>query len=483
MTNTEDIFDLSRRTFIGGTAAFAGLSLLGAQPQKQKGKVPAKGKGKAQPPAPEPPQSAAWETPSGDATPAVLVRRLFLDLAGRIPTVAEAKEFVNSKDASKRLKLVEKLLDADSFADYWSMRFCDILRVKSEFPINLWPNAVYVYHRRIRSFVKDDEPWDAFTRALLTSSGSDFRDAEANFFRATARRTPEGMAEVAALTFLGEEYAELPEAKQKEYAKYFGRVRVKNTREWKEEIVYLDPSDPSGPTPAAFADYLLGPAREKFASAFVQRVDWWMLGLEKPLPEHVEIFKKNGFRLKPLVRAIALSKAYGRGSVTGGFPCRRIDAEVLDYMICDLTGAKRDFQSIAPEPFTFLPPERRSILIEDGSITSAFLLLFGRPARDSGHLSERHNEVTAKQRLFLYNSGKLFQQIGRITDSRGFRNRAMRDIVHDLYWRFLSRPASPSEEKMLLAHFNGLPKGNEKWRFPKDVAWSLLNTREFLYQH
>ena len=36
---------------------------------------------------------------------------------------------------------------------------------------------------------------------------------------------------------------------------------------------------------------------------------------------------------------------------------------------------------------------------------------------------------------------------------------------------------------MLLAHFNGLPKGNEKWRFPKDVAWSLLNTREFLYQH
>ena len=210
------------------------------------------------------------------------------------------------------------------------MRFCDILRVKSEFPINLWPNAVYVYHRRIRSFVKNDEPWDAFTRALLTSSGSDFRDAEANFFRAAARRTPEGLAEVAALTFLGEEYAELPPAKQKEYARYFGRVRVKNTREWKEEIVFLDPSDPSGPTPAAFADYLLGPAREKFAAAFVQRVDWWMLGLEKPLPEHVEIFKKNGFRLKPLVRAIALSGAYGRGSVTGGFPCRRIDAEVLD---------------------------------------------------------------------------------------------------------------------------------------------------------
>ena len=483
MTNTGNRYDVSRRAFIGGTAAFAGLPLLGAQPQK---KGPDRPKGKDKPKAKEPeavlPPNAPWETPSGDATPPVMARRLYLDLAGRIPTVAEAKEYANSKDASRRLKLVEKLLDSDSFADYWSMRFCDILRVKSEFPINLWPNAVYVYHRRIREFVKKDEPWDAFTRALLSATGSDFRDAEANFFRATARRTPEGLAEAAALTFLGEEYAELPASTQKEYAKYFSRVRVKNTREWKEEIVYIDPSS-AGPTPAAFADYLLGPARDRFAAAFVQRVDWWMLGLEKPLPEHVEIFRKNGFRLKPLVRAIALSKAYGRGSITGGFPCRRVDAEVLDDMLCDLTGAKRDYQSIAPEPFTFLPGERRSILIEDGSITSSFLLLFGRPARDTGHLSERHNEVTAKQRLFLFNSGKLFQQIGRITDSKGFRNRAMRDIVHDLYWRFLSRPASAPEEKMLLAHFNGLPKGNEKWRFPKDVAWSLLNTREFLYQH
>ena len=478
MTNTGIRYDVSRRAFIGGTAAFAGLPLLGAQPQK-KGDGQSKGK---EPEAVLPP-NAPWETPSGDATPPVMVRRLYLDLAGRIPTVEEAKGYVNSKDPQRRLDLVERLLASDAFADYWGMRFCDILRVKSEFPINLWPNAVYVYHRRIREFVKKDEPWDAFTRALLSATGSDFRDAEANFFRATARRTPEGLAEAAALTFLGEEYAELPASTQKEYAKYFSRVRVKNTREWKEEIVYLDPSDPSGPTPVGFADWLLGPARDRFAAAFVQRVDWWLLGLRNPNPAHIDVFKKNGFRLKPLVRAIALSGAYGRGSITGGFPCRRVDAEVLDDMLCDLTGAKRDYQSIAPEPFTFLPGERRSILIEDGSITSSFLLLFGRPARDTGHLSERHNEVTAKQRLFLYNSGQIFQRLSRITDNKAFRNRAMRDIVQDLYWRFLSRPASAPEEKMLLAHFNGLPKGNEKGRFPKDVAWSLLNTREFLYQH
>ena len=419
----------------------------------------------------------------GQAADFLICRRLYLDICGRLPTKEEVRSFVAGGKQGKYERLVDDLLASDGFADFWSMRYCDILRVKSEFPINLWPNAVYVYHRRIREFVKKDEPWDAFTRALLSATGSDFRDAEANFFRATARRTPEGLAEAAALTFLGEEYAELPASTQKEYAKYFSRVRVKNTREWKEEIVYLDPSDPSGPTPVGFADWLLGPARDRFAAAFVQRVDWWLLGLRNPNPAHIDVFKKNGFRLKPLVRAIALSGAYGRGSITGGFPCRRVDAEVLDDMLCDLTGAKRDYQSIAPEPFTFLPGERRSILIEDGSITSSFLLLFGRPARDTGHLSERHNEVTAKQRLFLYNSGQIFQRLSRITDNKAFRNRAMRDIVQDLYWRFLSRPASAPEEKMLLAHFNGLPKGNEKWRFPKDVAWSLLNTREFLYQH
>lgn len=467
MANSAKCHGMSRRSFLGGTAAFAGVPLFGVAPQGDKTEESVL-------------QNAPWETVFGDATPAVLVRRLYLDLAGRIPTVEEAKSFVRSRN---RKGLVDKLLASDSFADYWSMRFCDILRVKSEFPINLWPNAVYVYHRRIREFVKNNEPWTAFTRALLSATGSDFRDAEANFFRASALRTPEGLAEAATATFLGENYADLSEKKRAEYAKYFRRVRIKNTREWKEEIVYLDPSQ-DGPTPAAFAEYLLGPARDKFAAAFVQRVDWWMLGLAKPDPAHVAIFRKNGFRLKPLVRAIAMSKAYGRGSVTGGFPCRRLDAEVLDDMICDLTDTKRDYQSIAPEPFTFLPKDRRSILIEDGSISNAFLLLFGRPARDTGLLSERHNEITAKQRLYLFNSGKLFRMLGRITDNKAFRARPLRTIVQDLYWRFLSRPATFDEEEMLLTFFQALPKGGgARWRFSKDVAWSLMNTREFLYQH
>ncbi|MBR2713877.1 MAG: DUF1549 domain-containing protein, partial [Kiritimatiellae bacterium] len=162
---------VSRRMFLGSAVAFATGSFLNAD-----------GASAAVP----------YEVGGGFASDAVMVRRLYLDLAGRLPTVEEARAYVGSPAADKRVRHVDRLLGDGAFADLWSMRFCDILRVKSEFPINLWPNAVYVYHRRIRSFVADDEPWDRFARALLTSTGSDFRDAEANFFRATARRTPEG---------------------------------------------------------------------------------------------------------------------------------------------------------------------------------------------------------------------------------------------------------------------------------------------------
>ena len=54
------------------------------------------------------------------------------------------------------------------------MRWGDVLRVKSEFPGNLWPNAVQAYHRWIRDSLRRNVPYDQFARDLLTSSGSNF---------------------------------------------------------------------------------------------------------------------------------------------------------------------------------------------------------------------------------------------------------------------------------------------------------------------
>jgi len=453
--------NVSRRVFLGDGAAFSALCALAggcaSQNVSQKGTAAAGGGA-----------ASALENADGTATDSVMARRLYLDICGRIPTVEESLLYVKSSDPAKREHLVDRLLDSPGFADYWSMRYCDILRVKSEFPINLWPNAVYVYHRRIREFIAGDERWDAFAAALLGAQGSNFRVPEANFLRASAKRTPEGLSEVASLTFLGKA--------TEEFADFFRRVSYKGTREWKEEIVWVEPGD--GPSPSDFARLLSGRLEERFARAPVERVLHWMFGERaegsaRPAEDAlVKTFRDSGYRLKPLVREVVLSAAYARGSVTGGFPRRRLDAEVLDDAICDITGATRDYQSIAPEPFTFLPPDRRSILIEDGSISNAFLLLFGRPARDSGELSERDNRVTPKQRLYLFNSGSLYSRLGRVVSRPNFQRMKTAEATNYLYRLFLGRSATKEEHKVV---------ASSKIRM-RDLAWCLVNTREFLYR-
>ena len=134
--------ETTRRFFIGAGAAFvAGLRAF-----------PAAGAQRF---------SHIWERPDGSARDCVMVRRLFLDLAGRIPTADEAREYASCDDPLRKEKLVERLLASEDFADFQTMRFADLLSVKSEFPINLWPNAVYAYHRRIRDFVAGGESWDS----------------------------------------------------------------------------------------------------------------------------------------------------------------------------------------------------------------------------------------------------------------------------------------------------------------------------------
>ncbi len=463
--------DFTRRTFLGGVAAVAAWpqNLLGA------GKGAA---GRA--------RASVWEKPDGTATDSVMARRLYLDLAGRIPTKDEAQEYVYSADPKKREALADRLLASKDFADYWTMRFCDMLRVKSEFPINLWPNAVYVYHARIRAFVERNEPWDVFGRALLTSQGSDFRDAEVNFFRAAEMRTPAGWAEAVAQTFLGLAPADQPQSLKDRLASHLSNVKIKDTREWKEEIVYVDGPDRRG----ELCDYLFSQRRADVAAAFSRAARRWIFG-----PAAKEAPSGGSMRIKDVLRGIVLSPEYARGSVTGGFPARRLDAEVIDDAICALSATERNYQSPAPEPFTFLPPRRSTVCVEDGSISNGFRTLFGRPARDTGLPDERGLEVTAKQRLYLFNSGKLHQQLGRIVAPPGKQpdgsphpvyKLPMPKRVDDLYWRMLAREPAPRERQMILGVWQKRGGGKKRNVRPfdllRDVAWCLVNTKEFIFR-
>ena len=437
---------VSRRSFLGGAAALAllrdGFAATSAD-------------------------ARIFAPNGGQAADFLVCRRLYLDICGRLPTPEEVTDYTSSHDVRKQAKLVDRLLETDDYADYWAMRYCDFLRVKSEFPINLWPNAVYVYHHWIRETIQRDMPWNDFAREMLFARGSNFRVPQVNFLRAAARKTPEGLSEAVSTSLLLE-----PTEK---YAKFFSRVRWKKTREWKEEIVYLD-DGPDDATPEAFMAELEGPLAKQFVETPVQRVHWWIynsLPKKSVLERWVSAFRGGGYRLKPLLRYVFSQTDYRKGPGKGGFPARRMDAEVLDDVLCTLTGARRDFGSIAPEPYSFLPPTRKSVLVEDGSISSAFLILFGRPARDSGLLEERNNRITAKQRLYLYNSSKLWRDLGVMVGKKEFNSLSPSDQIKDLYMRFLSRPPVKDE----LFYFDQKNKINAR-----DVAWFLLNSREFLYR-
>ncbi len=179
--------------------------------------------------------------PAHPCSDAVFLRRVYLDVIGTLPTVDEARAFLTDKDPDKRDKLIDALLQRPEFADFWAMKWSDLLRVKAEFPINLWPNAAQAYHRWIRNALRTNMPYDRFVRELLTSSGSNFRVPQVNFYRAMQSRDPKGIARSVALTFMGTRVDHWPEERLAGMAAFFTKVAYKPTGEWKEEIVIFDP--------------------------------------------------------------------------------------------------------------------------------------------------------------------------------------------------------------------------------------------------
>jgi len=175
----------------------------------------------------------------------VFIRRAYLDLTGKLPSADEAKKFLQSSDPKKREALVDRLLDQTAHYDYWAMKWADILRVKAEFPVKVWPNAAQAYHRWLWESVAHNKPYDQFARELLTSSGSNFRVGPVNFYRAIQDRTPEGIAAVTGLSLLGARIHLWPEERRAGLATFFSQVGYKPTSEWKEEIVFWDPLNSS----------------------------------------------------------------------------------------------------------------------------------------------------------------------------------------------------------------------------------------------
>jgi len=471
-------------------------------------------------------------TPAEVCSDPVFLRRVYLDVTGTLPAAWEAESFILDRSPNKRAVLIDRLLARDEFADYQAMKWGDLLRIKAEFPINLWPNAAQSYHRWVHDVIRDNLPCDEFARELLTASGSNFEKPPVNFYRAMQNRTPAGIAQTVALTFLGERAEDWPSNDLANLAVFFANVGYKTTAEWKEEIVFFNPAStnagalnglpsnailpgglkvklsPDQDPRIVFADWLV--QDPQFARNLVNRAWSWLLGrgiVQEPddfradnPPSNPELlaylakdFVSSGYDFKRLYRQILNSKTYQLAAIPQSqspeaaanfafYPLRRLDAEVLIDALDQITGTNENYSSAIPEPYTFIPDNLRSIALPDGSITSSFLEMFGRPPRDTGLESERNNRITAAQKLTLLNSSLMQRKIeaSRMIEFEIASNRPPANIATGMWLQILSRFPTAAESQLAQDYFKS---GIGRRQAAVDLAWALMNSTEFLYRH
>lgn len=460
--------------------------------------------------------------PSPQCSDARLVRRLYLVTTDRIPTSEQVRSYLRNRN---REVLVDSLLASEGFVEKMTLKWGDLLRIKSEFPSTHWPNAVQAYNKWLTDRFRANMPYDAFVRTLLLGTGSNFRVPETNIYRTGSDRAPETQADNIALLFTGRRQA------PPEWSVFFTQLRFKGTGEWKEEILCLDIDVPAPALPVRlaegvsvklregtdyrvpFVEWLTSDANRPFARAMANRMWFWFMGRgivepcddmspenapsNAPLLEYLtDRFIASGYDLHALAREILLSETFSRSSLSAGgneadslwfshYPLRRLTSEQLNDAVCDITGVPDLYSSRAPEPFTNYPAGTRAIQLGDGTVTTTQLELFGRPSRDLVLESNRDNRLDSKQLLYLLNSTNVYDKLrtSPYLKSLSQRKLGVKGTVREIYLRVLGRPASDREVGAVTAWAAGLPQRNRLRNMAESLMWALLNSDEFIFMN
>ncbi|MCI0683423.1 MAG: DUF1549 and DUF1553 domain-containing protein [Gemmataceae bacterium] len=469
--------------------------------------------------------------PSAPADDATYLRRVYLDVIGTLPTADEARRFLTDKDPAKRTRLVNELLDRPEYADYWALKWADLLRVDRQ---ALGHKRAYGFYRWIRDNLAGNKPFDQFARELLLAEGPLDESGPASFYKVVKK--PGDAASALSQIFLGVRIA-CAECHHHPFdrwsqADYFGMqafftpVNVKaaprgelleaagdpqTTHPRTGEKIHahvlgaaMPAASPAGDRRVALAAWFTSPENPWFAKNLANRLWAHFLGrgLVEPVddvrdtnppsnPELLDALAKHvaatKFDVKQLIRAITASAAYQRSTKPNPTNAddeinaaralfRRIDAEVLLDMVSQTTGIA--------ERFNGAPPGTRAIQLWDSKTPHYFLKLFGRPQRVTACECERNHEPGVSQVLHLLNSpeihAKLSHDRGRIaklvqmhTDDAA--------LVDEMYLTFLSRFPTADEKATAVKH---LTRGSSQRRAAaEDLAWSLLNSLEFVFNH
>ncbi len=470
--------------------------------------------------------------PSDICTDDEFLRRATLDLTGRLPTSEEAQAFLGEQSPSKRIALVDRLLDSDEYASFWALKWGDVLRSNSK---KLKTAGVHKFRQWIYESIRNDKPLDQFARELLTANGSVFENPPANFWRAS--RDPQDATETTAQLFLGvriqcakchnHPFERWTQDNYYGIAAAFARVGRKNSVDAEEEVIFTLPGgEVTQPrtskqmkvhlllkgdidVPAdqdrrvVFAQWLTSSENPFFSKSVANRIWGHLLGRgivdpiddfrdsnppsnAKLLDELSRQFAANNFSQKWAIRTICNSRTYQLSSRKNPFNkddelysshanTRLLSAEQLLDGICAVTSV--------PEQFPGMPVGTRACELADPPTDHYFLKVFGQPQREMACQCERSSESNLSQALQMINGpvvhNKLRADNGRIAVMLK-ENKPEDEIITSLYLSALARTPSADELNASKKHIAAQQDRRQAF---EDVGWAILNSKEFLFQH
>lgn len=481
--------------------------------------------------------------PSDVCTDQEFIRRASLDLIGVLPKPEDVKAFLASTDKDKRAKLIDALLDRPEYADFWTLKWSDVLRSNRK---TIQVKGIHVYQTWLHNHLAANTPFDQIVRELVTASGSTFANPPANYYRIA--RDPQNLAETTAQLFFGirmqcakchnHPFERWTQDDYYSMAAWFARVKQKkdtlepgggqgNDKAAGAEVVYIErngevvqprtnktmpPKFLGGKVPEVkpgqdrrevLADWLTSGDNPFLPKSVVNRI-WFHLngkGIVDPVDdfrdsnpsandELLEVLAKEftdkKFDVKHVIRLIMNSRTYQLSAQSNDF--NRDDTKYFSHAVTKLIAAEPLLDAICaatevPEKFAGLPAGTRAVQLPDGEVNHVFLKTFGQPGRELACECEREGDSNLAQALQLINGPTINDKM-RSTSNRISRliNKKASDaeILEELYLATLSRPPLEGETKAALEHLNKATDRRKAW---EDVQWALLNSKEFLFRH
>lgn len=467
--------------------------------------------------------------PSELCTDAEFLRRVSIDTIGTLPTADEARTFLSDTDPQKRSKLIDRLLARPEFADYWALRWGDVLRVDSA---AITQKGAYVFHHWLRDAVADNMPYDQLVRAIVTAQGDSTLFGPANLYRAV--KTPEELANTVSQAFLGVRI-ECAQCHHHPYerwgqddfyglAAFFTQLKRKTGPRGQEILLASGSGEIKNPqTQAVVPPHALGVEASDLSASKDRRTalaDWitapdnpflarmvanrlWAHYLGRGLVEPVDDMRTtNPASNEPLLDALA------RFTVERRFDLRELTRVILNSRVYQLTSQTnetnaRDIQNFShatiksvpaevlldalsqatevPEKFDGKPLGTRAIQLWDNRLPSYFLEIFGKPVRASVCECERSAEPSMTQALHLLNSPGLERKVvspqGRVRRLLA-AGKSDADLIEDFYLATLNRFPTPVEKTALSTI---LTTRSDRRRAAEDILWALMNSPEFVF--